>query len=188
MELDGEVRINAPKQMVYDALNDPDILKQCIPGCQELIQHSATELEAVVTLKIGPLKANFKGNVTLDPSNAPDGFSLAGEGKGGSMGFAKGGADVTLEEDGDGTILRYTAKAAVGGKMAQLGSRLILGTAKKLSADFFKKFSEATEERMADTGSQQIQAEIAEDASRKKGWLSRIIRACQFWKKDRSLT
>lgn len=178
MELSDEVRINASKQVVYDALNNPEVLKQCIPGCQELIQNSPTELEAVVGLKIGALKANFKGMVTLDPSNAPNGFSLTGEGKGGSMGFAKGGADVKLEEDGDVTILRYTAKADVGGKMAQVGARLLLGTAKKLSADFFKKFSIATEEIAGATPV----VETKEAPQEQIGWLARLIRGLQFWK------
>lgn len=145
MELQDEIRIKAPKQTVYDKLNDPDVLQACIPGCEELIQHSPTELEAKVTLKIGPVKARFGGNVTLDPSNAPDGFSLTGEGKGGVAGFAKGGADVVLTGDGDETILSYTAKAEVGGKIAQLGSRLVAGTARKLAAQFFDAFSKQVE-------------------------------------------
>ncbi|PSL21128.1 CoxG family protein [Shimia abyssi] len=146
MELNDEIRIPAPKQVVYDALNDPNILRQCIPGCEELIQHSPSELEAKVVLKIGPVKARFAGTVELDQSGAPDGFSLSGEGKGGAAGFAKGGANVTLTEDGDETILAYTATADVGGKIAQLGSRLIKGTAKKLSGAFFKKFAEVVGE------------------------------------------
>ena len=149
MELSDEIRIDAPKQIVYDGLNDPGILKQCIPGCQELIQHSPTELEAKIVLKVGPVKARFGGNVTLDPSNAPDSFSLTGQGQGGPAGYAKGGADVTLEEDGEGTILRYTAKADVGGKIAQLGGRLIKGTAKRLSASFFKEFAKTVEGKVA---------------------------------------
>lgn len=146
MELKDEIRIEAPKDVVYAALNDPDILRRSIPGCEELIQHSPTDLEAKVVLKIGPVKARFSGIVTLDTSNAPDGFSLIGEGKGGAAGFAKGGADVTLEEDGSQTILRYTAKVEIGGKIAQLGSRLIAGTAKKLSAKFFSNFAEVLED------------------------------------------
>lgn len=142
MELSDEIRIAAPKAVVYAALNDPDVLRQCIPGCEELIQHSPEQLEAKVVLKVGPVKARFSGNVTLDTSNAPDGFSLTGEGKGGAAGYAKGGAEVTLTEDGDETVLAYTAKADVGGKIAQLGSRLILGTAKKLSGKFFSQFAE----------------------------------------------
>jgi hypothetical protein len=127
---------------VYEALNDPEILKACIPGCEELIKHSDTELEAKVVLKVGPVKAKFTGNVTLDQSGAPDQFSLTGKGNGGAAGFAKGGADVTLTEQDDGTMLSYTAKAEIGGKLAQLGSRLIVGTAKKLASKFFVKFSE----------------------------------------------
>lgn len=142
MELSDEVRIPAPRALVYEALNDPEILKKCIPGCEELTKQDDTKLEARVVLKLGPIKANFKGHITLDPSNAPDGFSLSGEGNGGVAGFAKGGADVELVEDGDETILKYSAVAKPGGKIAQLGNRLILATAKKLSAGFFRKFEE----------------------------------------------
>jgi carbon monoxide dehydrogenase subunit G len=143
MELQDEIRIEAPRQRVYEGLNDPEILQQCIPGCEELIKHSDTDLEAKVTLKIGPVKAKFGGNVVLDPVNPPERFSLTGEGSGGIAGFAKGGADVELIEDGDGTILRYTAKADVGGKIAQLGSRLVVSTSKKLAGKFFENFAEA---------------------------------------------
>lgn len=142
MELTDEIRIAAPRDAVYRALNDPKVLRECIPGCEELTQTAPNELEAKVVLKIGPVKARFAGEVTLDQTNAPDGFSLVGEGKGGAAGFAKGGADVTLTEDGDETVLTYTAKVDVGGKIAQLGSRLIAGTAKKLSGKFFTRFGE----------------------------------------------
>ncbi|MGB1753817.1 MAG: CoxG family protein, partial [Paracoccaceae bacterium] len=108
MELSDEITINAPKERVYAALNDPEILQQCIPGCEELIKHSETELEAKVVLKIGPVKARFSGQVELNTDGAPDSYSLQGKGSGGAAGHAKGGADVTLEEDGDQTILRYT--------------------------------------------------------------------------------
>ncbi|NVO23804.1 SRPBCC family protein [Donghicola mangrovi] len=141
MELSDEIIINAPKDAVYRALNDPEILRRCIPGCEELIQHSPTDLEAKVVLRIGPVKASFGGVVTLDTAVAPDAFSLMGEGKGGAAGFAKGGAEVTLTEVEGGTLLAYDAKAEVGGKIAQLGSRLIMGTARKLSAAFFEKFA-----------------------------------------------
>jgi carbon monoxide dehydrogenase subunit G len=134
--------IAASKTRVYEALNDTEILTACIPGCEELIRHSDTELEAKVVLKIGPVKAKFTGNVTLDQTGAPENFSLTGKGNGGAAGFAKGGADVTLIEQGDGTLLKYTAKAEIGGKLAQLGSRLIVGTAKKLASKFFVKFAE----------------------------------------------
>ena len=141
MELNDKSFIAAPMAQVYEALNDPEILKVCIPGCEELIKHSDTELEAKVVLKVGPVKAKFTGNVTLDQSGAPDQFSLTGKGNGGAAGFARGGADVTLTEHDDGTMLSYTAKAEIGGKLAQLGSRLIVGTAKKLASKFFVKFS-----------------------------------------------
>ena len=142
MELKDEIIINASQAIIYAALNDPEILKQCIPGCDELVKHSDTELEAKVVLKVGPVKAKFSGNVTLDQTGAPESFSLTGKGNGGAAGFAKGGADVTLVEQGDGTLLKYTAKAEIGGKLAQLGSRLIVGTAKKLASKFFVKFAE----------------------------------------------
>ena len=151
MEMKDEIRIEAPRERVYAALNDPDVLKDCIPGCEELIQHSDSELEAKVVLKIGPVKAKFGGNVTLDKSEAPGKFSLVGEGSGGVAGFAKGGADVELEEDGDATILRYTAKADVGGKIAQLGSRLINSTANRLAGQFFKTFKEEVEKESIST-------------------------------------
>ncbi len=142
LELTDEILIPAPRDQVYAALNDPEVLKECIPGCEELTKHSDTELEAKVVLKIGPVKAKFGGNVTLDTAGAPETFSLAGEGSGGAAGFAKGGADVTLTEQGDETLLTYTAKAEIGGKLAQLGSRLVAGTAKKLSAKFFTSFKD----------------------------------------------
>ena len=150
MELSDEITINAPKDVVYEALNNPEILQRCIPGCEELVQNSPTELEAKVVLKIGPVKAKFAGAVTLDNDGAPDAFSLMGEGKGGAAGFAKGGADVTLTEVEGGTLLSYTAKAEIGGKIAQLGSRLIMGTAKKLSAKFFEQFALEVSQGSAD--------------------------------------
>ena len=142
MELADEIIINAPLDHVYKALNDPEILQKCIPGCEELIKHSETELEAKVVLKVGPVKARFRGDVQLDTAGAPDAFSLTGQGNGGAAGHAKGGADVTLTPDGNTTILRYEAKADIGGKLTQLGSRLVQSTAKKLAAKFFKSFAE----------------------------------------------
>ena len=145
MELKDEITISAPKSVVYAALNDPDVLRQCIPGCEELIKHSDTDLEAKVVLKVGPVKAKFSGAVVLDTAGAPDAFSLTGQGNGGAAGHAKGCADVTLEEVDGQTILRYDAKAEIGGKLAQLGSRLIQSTAKKLAANFFTKFADVVE-------------------------------------------
>ncbi|MEM8630322.1 MAG: carbon monoxide dehydrogenase subunit G [Pseudomonadota bacterium] len=149
MELKEDIQINAPQDVVYAALNDPEVLKQCIPGCEELEKVSDTELTAKVVLKVGPVKAKFGGHVTLDQSGAPDSFSLSGEGSGGAAGFAKGGADVTLTPNDEGTLLSYTAKADIGGKLAQLGSRLIQGTAKKLAAKFFDQFRDVVEESHA---------------------------------------
>lgn len=149
MNLNEEIFIGAPRDVVYAALNDPDILRQCIPGCEELTKQSDTELEAKVVLRVGPVKATFGGNVVLDPSNAPNGFSLSGQGNGGVAGFAKGGADVELVEQEGGTLLRYTAKADIGGKLAQLGSRLVTSTAKKLSKKFFEQFKEIVVEAAA---------------------------------------
>jgi len=145
MELNDEIIINAPKADVYAALNDAEVLKQCIPGCEELIKHSDTQLEAKVVLKIGPVKARFSGDVVLDTAGAPDAFSLTGQGNGGAAGHAKGGADVVLTEAGGVTTLKYAAKAEISGKLAQLGSRLIQSTAKKLAAKFFTKFAEVME-------------------------------------------
>ncbi len=140
--IEGEERIDAPVEKVWAALNDPDMLKACIPGCQSLEKKSDTELAATVVLKVGPIKATFAGEVTLKDLNPPHSYTIVGEGKGGIAGFAKGGADVQLSEDGDGTILKYQAKADVGGKMAQLGSRLIDSTSKKLAGQFFSTFNE----------------------------------------------
>lgn len=149
MELADEIVINAPRDRVYAALNDTDVLKRCIPGCENLVRLSDTELESTVVLKIGPVKARFGGAVVLDNTGAPDSLSLSGQGTGGVAGFAKGGADVTLEEIDGRTTLRYTAKAEIGGKLAQLGSRLITATARKLAAKFFQSFAEVMQEETA---------------------------------------
>lgn len=145
MDMAGEQRIEAGVDKVWQALNDVEILKQSIPGCQSLEKTSETDMSAVVTLKIGPVKAKFKGEVELINLNPPHSYTIVGEGKGGIAGFAKGGADVSLTRDGTGTILSYTAKADVGGKMAQLGSRLIDSTSKKLAGQFFTKFGAIVE-------------------------------------------
>ena len=141
--IEGEEHIQAPVQTVWAALNDPEVLKACIPGCQSLEKKSDTELSAVVVLKIGPIKATFAGEVVLLNLNPPHSYTISGEGKGGIAGFAKGGADVKLAEDGaDATILTYQARAEVGGKIAQLGSRLIESSSKKLAGQFFSTFNE----------------------------------------------
>jgi hypothetical protein len=140
MELNDEVRIPAKLEYVYNCLNDLEVLQKCIPGCEELLESEDGSLSARVVLKIGPIKAKFKGKVLLDLSSGPTKYSLSGEGDGGVAGFAKGGADVELAQDGNETILKYIAKSEVKGKIAQLGSRLIISTAKKLSKSFFENF------------------------------------------------
>lgn len=152
MEMSGEVRIEATVDEVWTALNDAEILKACIPGCQELEKVSDTEMTAKVVLKIGPVKAKFGGEVTLENLNPPNSYSIVGEGKGGIAGFAKGGADVSLKQDGDETVLNYEAKAQVGGKIAQLGSRLIDSTSKKLANQFFENFRNALTEEPEQVG------------------------------------
>jgi carbon monoxide dehydrogenase subunit G len=142
MDFSGEYRIPASRQKVWDALNDPAILQQCIPGCETLEKVSDTELKATVRMKVGPVSARFGGKVTLSDMDPPNGYRISGEGQGGAAGFAKGGAQVTLTESDDATVLNYKADAQVGGKIAQIGARLIDGTAKKLADEFFSKFSE----------------------------------------------
>jgi carbon monoxide dehydrogenase subunit G len=141
MDMTGEYRIPAPRTAVWDALNDPAVLKACIPGCESL-ERVGDEMVATVVAKIGPVKAKFAGKVRIENPDPPNGYSIVGEGQGGVAGFAKGGADVKLAEDGGETVLTYTAKAQVGGKLAQLGSRLIDGTAKMMAEQFFSAFSE----------------------------------------------
>ncbi len=142
MDLSGEYRIPASREAVWRALNDPAVLQRCIPGCEELKKISDTEFSAKVTSKIGPVRAKFTGKVTLSDLDPPKSYTISGEGQGGAAGFAKGGATITLAEDGDGTVLTYTAVAQVGGKLAQIGSRLISGVSRKLADDFFGNFVE----------------------------------------------
>jgi uncharacterized protein len=143
MDMNGSATINAPLELVWKGLNDPDILRQCIPGCESLEKTSDTEMTATVVLKIGPVKARFEGAVQLSNLNPPHSYTISGEGKGGMVGFAKGGADVSLAEQPDGTtLLTYSVKADVGGKIAQLGARLIDSTAKSLAEKFFTTFGE----------------------------------------------
>ena len=145
--MEGEERIEAPIARVWEALNDTETLKACIPGCESLERTSDNELAAAVTLKIGPIKAKFNGAVELTNLNPPHSYTIRGEGKGGIAGFAKGGADVTLAEDGpDVTILRYATRAEVGGKIAQLGSRLIDSTSRKLAGQFFSSLNKKVSE------------------------------------------
>jgi carbon monoxide dehydrogenase subunit G len=142
MDMTGEFRIPASREAVWKALNDPDVLKQCIAGCEELTKNSDTEFVARVVAKVGPVKAAFNGKVTLSDLDPPNGYKITGEGQGGAAGFAKGGAEVRLEPDSGGTLLKYAVSAAIGGKLAQIGARLIDGTARKMAEDFFAKFAQ----------------------------------------------
>ena len=153
MDLVGDYRLLAGRVAVWDALNDADVLRRCIPGCQSLEKVSDREMTATVVAKIGPVKATFKGAVTLENMVPPESYTIVGEGKGGVAGFAKGSADVSLVEDGDGTVLSYSVKAQVGGKLAQLGSRLIVSTSRKMADEFFGKFKEIVEGGGAAAGS-----------------------------------
>jgi uncharacterized protein len=141
LELKGSFDLTAPRQEVWDALNDSEILKGCIPGCEDIEKTSDTSFSAKVTAKVGPVKAKFTGDVTLSDLDPPNAYKISGEGKGGAAGFAKGSANVTLKDKEDGgTILEYAVTAQVGGKLAQIGSRLIDSTAKKMAREFFETF------------------------------------------------
>jgi carbon monoxide dehydrogenase subunit G len=144
MQMQDSQRIPASKAKVWAALNDPEVLKKCIPGCQSLEMSSPTEMTATVVFKVGPVKATFGGKVTLSDLDPPNSYRISGEGTGGVAGFAKGGASVKLEaESSEVTILHYEVDAQIGGKLAQLGGRLIDSTSKKLAGEFFASFGEA---------------------------------------------
>jgi carbon monoxide dehydrogenase subunit G len=141
MQMKDSQSVPASQEKVWAALNDPNVLKQCIPGCQELDMTSPTEMTAKVVIKVGPVKASFGGKVTLSELDPPNGYKISGEGSGGVAGFAKGGAAIRLEAVSDNeTILHYEVDSQIGGKLAQLGGRLIDATAKKLAGEFFAKF------------------------------------------------
>lgn len=140
MQMNEEIRINAPREVVYAALNNPDILQKAIPGCEALDKTSDSEFSATIVIKVGPIKAKFNGAVALSDLNPPESYTISGEGKAGPAGHAKGGAKIQLVEDGDTTILKYQVEAKIGGKLAQLGSRLVDSTAKKLAGKFFETF------------------------------------------------
>jgi hypothetical protein len=141
MDMTGERRIAAPRQAVWNALNDPEVLRASIPGCESLEKQSDTAMRATASVKIGPISARFNGNVQLSDMDPPNGYTISGEGQGGVAGFAKGGAKVNLADDGAGTLLRYEVHAQVGGKLAQLGARLVDASAKQMADQFFDRFS-----------------------------------------------
>ena len=166
MKMTGERDIKADRATVWAALLSPEMLKECVPGAQEVTGTPEDGFEAVVVQKVGPVKATFKGMVTLSDMVEGESLTLTGEGKGGAAGFAKGGADVRLEDSEDGTRLIYDVEAKVGGKLAQLGSRIVDGFAKKMADQFFARFEEVLE-----GPSEEDEAPEAE----KKGWLKRLI-------------
>ncbi len=175
--MQGERSINASRAEVWQALNDAKVLKACIPGCDELEKISDTGFEATVTQKVGPVKARFKGVVELSDIVQEESYTITGEGKGGAAGFAKGGAKVCLSDDGDGTLLVYEAEAKVGGKLAQLGGRLIDGFARKLANEFFTRFQETVEgpaEEIPDKPETPANNDNAPE-EKKKGWFRRLI-------------
>ena len=143
MTMSGEQQLAASRETVWAKLNDPETLKACIPGCETLDVIGENEFMAVATNKIGPVKARFKGKVKLTDLDPPNGYKISGEGDGGVAGFAKGGASVALSDKDGGTLLTYNVDAQIGGKLAQLGQRLVNGAAKKLADQFFAKFAEA---------------------------------------------
>ena len=167
MKLEGTRTIAADRETVWTALNDPDVLKACINGCQELEKTSDTSFEATVKQKVGPVSATFKGVVNLTDLNPPESYRISGEGKGGAAGSANGGADVKLTEVERGTELAYSVEAKVGGKIAQLGARLIDGFAKKMADQFFETFQNVVE------GADAPPADAPPEE--KKSWLKRIV-------------
>ncbi|MPZ39537.1 MAG: carbon monoxide dehydrogenase [Rhizobiales bacterium] len=146
MTMSGEVQLPASRDTVWAKLNDPVVLKGCVPGCEQLDKTSDTEFQAVASIKVGPVKARWKGKVRLSDLDPPNGYKISGEGEGGVAGFAKGGATVALTDKDGGTLLSYNVEAQIGGKLAQLGQRLINSAAKKTADDFFANFAKAVKE------------------------------------------
>ncbi len=169
MEMSGSRQIAASRDVVWAALNDPEVLKVSIPGCQELTGDPAAGFEATVKQKVGPVSATFSGKVRLSDVDAPHGYTIGGEGKGGAAGFAKGGAVVRLAEAENGTLLTYEVTANVGGKLAQLGSRVIDGFAKKMADSFFDNFQAAVEPPKEPVGAGEAAGE------HRPGWFRRMI-------------
>lgn len=170
MEMTGERQIAASRATVWAALNDPEVLKRCIPGCETLEMQSPTDMTARVKLAIGPVRATFNGKVKLSDLDPPNSYRISGEGQGGVAGYAKGGAVVRLSDSGGGTLMHYDVKADVGGKLAQLGGRLIDSTAKKLADEFFEKFA-----AVVGGGDASVAAGAEAAPVKKKGWFRRLL-------------
>ncbi len=168
MEVKGEYRIASAREQVWAALIDPEMLKACIPGCESLEKISDTEFAAKLTVSIGPVRAKFNTSLKLENILAPESYTLVGSGKGGAAGFGRGTADVTLSETDGGTLLNYVADLKVGGKLAQVGSRLVLGATKKTADDFFGSFT-----KMLDPNAQRMDAdEDTAGGDMRKTWLA----------------
>ncbi len=172
MEMTGEYRISAPRQAVWEALNDPVVLKNCLQGCEHLDRVSDIKFEATVTTKVGPVKMTFKGSVELSDIDPPNGYTISGEGKGGAAGYVRGGARVRLVEDGGATVLTYTVDAALGGKLAQMGSRIVDGVARAMADKFFARLAETVSAPIP-VGEAPLRAEEA--APRRPSWLAPAV-------------
>ena len=172
MEMSSEQRIPAPRETVWAALNNTEILKTAMPGCESFEEVGDNQFTAQVTTKVGPVKARFKFNVSLTDVDPPNGYTINGEGQGGAAGFAKGSASVDLSEDGSDTLLSYKVTANVGGKLAQLGARLIDGTAKKLADEFFNNFiAIVSAEEGSETGEADSEAVTAKESESRPTWI-----------------
>jgi uncharacterized protein len=174
MQLTDQRDIKADPATVWAAMLDPEVLKACVPGCESMTGSPETGFEAVVVQKVGPVKARFTGVVTLSDIVPGESLRISGEGKGGPAGFAKGGANVTMTAIPEGTRLAYEVEASVGGKLAQLGSRLIDGFAKKMADEFFERFQQAIE-GPAEPEEEVAEGDAPEGDQKKKGWFKRII-------------
>jgi carbon monoxide dehydrogenase subunit G len=170
MNLSDSCTIDADVATVWAGLLDAEALKACVPGCTEMTGSPSEGFEATVVQKVGPVKATFKGAVAISDMVEPETLTISGEGKGGAAGFAKGGADVRLEAAGDTTILHYNVEAKVGGKLAQLGSRIIDGFAKKMADQFFENFSQTVGRPASDTSE-----EAPVETTKKKSWLKKLV-------------
>ncbi|KNG94758.1 CoxG family protein [Pseudaestuariivita atlantica] len=175
MDMTGTRILAADRATVWAALLDPEVLKACVPGCQEMAGSAEEGFTATVVQKVGPVKATFKGTVTLSDMTPPERLTLSGEGKGGAAGFAKGGADVRLTEVPEGTQLDYEVEAKVGGKLAQLGSRIVDGFARKMADQFFDRFQDAVAPEAPDAGPDGDEGQGETSDEKKKGWLGRIV-------------
>ncbi len=176
MDMNGERLLPAPRQTVWDALNNPEILKAAIPGCEKLEATSPTDMTATAAVRIGPIAARFAGKVTLSEMDPPNGYRIAGEGQGGVAGFAKGGATVHLTDAPDGTVLRYEVQAQVGGKIAQLGARLIDSSAKQMADAFFDNFAKELARTMAPNPETAAPARAASPSPPSVNWLAMVPR------------